>query len=134
VLLVVLRGYTAQVCLYCFAQVSALERFTGQLAGLQCELVVMFPGSRSKMQAFQVACAQQFADAPAPYRIVYDPDLSLAVALGLEGNLVRPTSLILDRDGVVRHAYVAESADNVMDRPAAEHLVDLVAGLADERQ
>jgi antitoxin component YwqK of YwqJK toxin-antitoxin module/peroxiredoxin len=130
VLLVVLRGFTAQVCVYCFAQTAALVPFTPRLAELQCELVVMFPGSRSRFQAFKAACADEFAETRAPWHMVYDPDLSLGVALGIEGNLVRPASLILDRDGVVRHAYVAESERHDADRPAAARLVELVADLA----
>ena len=72
----------------------------------------------------------EFGAAGPPYRMVYDPDLDLAKDLRIEGNLARPSSLILDREGIVRHAYIAESVDNVADRPPAKRLVELVEGMA----
>ncbi|HEX5054584.1 MAG TPA: redoxin family protein [Planctomycetota bacterium] len=129
VLLVVLRGFTAQVCVYCFAQTAELAPVTADLANLGCELVVLFPGSRSRLDAFRSACAREFGDSPAPYRLVYDPDLALGKSLGLEGNVVRPSSLLLDAAGVVRFAYVAESVKNVADRPPTQRLLDVVRRL-----
>lgn len=123
VLFVVLRGFTTQVCVYCFAQTAELAPLAEQWRALDCEVVVMFPGSRSRMQAFAAACATEFGDATPPYHLVYDPDLELAQALGLQGNLARPASFVLDREGIVRHAYVAESVENVADRPPASELL-----------
>ncbi len=129
VLLVVLRGFTAQVCVYCFAQTAELAPVTERLAELGCELVVLFPGTKSRFDAFRAACAREFGDSPPPYHLVYDPDLALAKALGIEGNLARPSSLLLDATGVVRFAYVAESVKNVADRPPAQRLLEQVQRL-----
>lgn len=126
VLLVVLRGFTSQVCVYCFAQTAELAPLAKRWRELDCEVVVLFPGSRSRMQAFQQACASEFGDASPPWRMVYDPDLELAQALGLQGNLARPASFVLDREGIVRHAYVAESVENTADRPPATKLLEWV--------
>lgn len=123
VLFVVLRGFTTQVCVYCFAQTAELAPLAARWQELDCEVVVMFPGSKSRMQAFAAACADEFRDAPPPYRLVYDPDLQLAKALGLQGNLVRPATFVLDRGGIVRSAYIAEDSENVADRPAASELL-----------
>ncbi len=123
VLLVVLRGFTTQVCVYCFAQTAELAPLAEQWRQLDCEVVVMFPGNKSRMQAFAAACAREFGDTTAPYHLVYDPDLELAKALGLVGNLARPASFVLDQNGIVRHAYVAESIENTADRPAASELL-----------
>lgn len=126
VLFVVLRGFTSQVCVYCFAQTAELAPLAKRWKELDCEVVVMFPGSRSRMQAFQQACASEFGDTAPPWHMVYDPDLALAQALGLKGNLARPASFVLDREGIVRHAYVAESIDNTADRPPATKLLEWV--------
>lgn len=126
VLFVVLRGFTSQVCVYCFAQTAELAPLAKRWRELDCEVVVMFPGTRSRMAAFQSACASEFDDAAPPYRLVYDPDLQLAKALGLQGNLARPASFVLDREGTVRHAYVAESVENTADRPSAARLAEWV--------
>jgi antitoxin component YwqK of YwqJK toxin-antitoxin module/peroxiredoxin len=127
VLLVVLRGFTTQVCVYCFAQTAELAPLAAKWRELECEVVVLFPGTRSRMEAFTQACREEFGDTPPPYHMVYDPDLDLARALGLEGNLARPAAFVLDRAGVVQHAYVAESEQNVADRPSAADLVRWVA-------
>lgn len=131
VLLVILRGFTAQVCVYCFAQTRELAPVTARLQQLGCELVVLFPGSRSRFDAFRTACEREFGDSPAPYHMVYDPDLELAKALGIEGNLARPSSLLLDTAGVVRFAYIAESVQNAADRPPASRLLDVVQRLGE---
>jgi len=129
VLVVILKGFTSQVCVYCFAQTRELAPVVPKLDQLACELVVLFPGTKSRLDAFRAACAREFGDTPAPYRLVYDPDLSLAKALGIEGNLARPSSVLLDAQGVVRYAYIAESVANAADRPPAERLLEVVARL-----
>lgn len=126
VLLVVLRGFTSQVCVYCFAQTAELAPFAKQWRELDCEVVVMFPGTRSRMEAFRQACSSEFGDATPPWHVIYDPDLELARALGLQGSLARPASFVLDREGIVRHAYVAESIENTADRPPATRLLEWV--------
>ena len=40
--------------------------------------------------------------------------------------MARPASFVVDRAGVVRHAYVAESEANVADRPSAAELQAMV--------
>jgi len=127
VVLVVLRGFTTQVCVYCFAQTAELAPLAAKWQELDCEVVVLFPGTRSRMDAFALACREECGAPPPPYHMVYDPDLDLARALGLEGNLARPAAFVLDRAGVVQHAYVAENEQNVADRPSAADLVRWVA-------
>jgi len=129
VLFVVLRGFTTQVCVYCFAQTAELEPQAKTWAELECEVVVMYPGSKGKLAAFVTAFAAEFGGKPPPYHMVYDPDLTLAKALGLQGNLARPASFVLDRQGIVKHAYVAENETNIVDRPSAAELQQLVARL-----
>lgn len=126
ILLVLLRGFTSQVCVYCFAQTAELAPLAPRWAELDCEVVVLFPGSKSRLDAFAAACASEFGTAPPPYRMVYDADLALARALGLQGNLARPASFVIDSQGLVQHAYVAESEANVADRPSANELLQLV--------
>ncbi len=123
VLVVVLRGFTTQVCVYCFAQTAELAPCVPRFAAEDCEVVVLYPGSGSHLAAFQEACREEFGDTPPPYHMVHDPELSLARALGLQADLVRPASFVLDRTGVVRHAYIAESCENIADRPSVEDLL-----------
>jgi peroxiredoxin len=130
VLLIVLRGFTTQVCVYCFAQTAELVPLQKRFADLDTEVVVVYPGSRSRLEAFLQCCRSEFADGRPPYHMVYDPDLELSKALGITGNLARPSALILDREGVVRSAYVAESELNVADRPPAKELISRLEELS----
>ncbi|MBK8095740.1 MAG: redoxin domain-containing protein [Planctomycetes bacterium] len=128
VLFVVLRGFNTQVCVYCFAQTAELAPFVPDLRAADCELVVLFPGSKSRLDAFAALCKEEFGG-ELPYTMLYDPDLQLTTALGLTGNLARPSSLVLDRDGTVRSAYVAENERNIADRPPASELLRAVRKL-----
>jgi peroxiredoxin len=129
VLLVVLRGFTSQVCVYCFAQTAELGPRLADFAAADCEVVVLFPGTKGRAEAFRRSCTNEFDGEPPPYRILYDPELTLGKALGIEGRIVRPASLVLDADGVVRFAYVAENVQNIADRPAADRLLRAVREL-----
>lgn len=126
VLFVVLRGFKTQVCPYCYVQTGELVRIAGALAEADCEIVVMFPGSRSQMEAFVQACRDEFGDGSPPYRIVFDRDLALARALGLQGDMARPATFVLDRAGIVQWAYVSESVENTADRPNTDELLRAV--------
>lgn len=130
VLLVVLRGFTTQVCVYCFAQTAELVPLSKRFQELNTEVVVVYPGSRSKLDAFLSVCKSEFSGGKAPYHMVYDPDLELSTALGVSGNLARPSALVLDQEGVIRAAYVAESERNIADRPPAKDLIALLEELS----
>lgn len=123
VLLVMLAGFKSKVCVSCFAQTREIAAAGPRWDELECAVVVMFPGRKSRLAAFIEACDRVFGDRPPPFRMIYDPDLSLAQALGLLGNLARPAAFVLDREGIVRHAYVAESETNIADRPSTADLV-----------
>jgi peroxiredoxin len=128
VLLVVLRGFTDRVCVNCLAQTAELVPAAAEFAKLEAEVVVLYPGPKSKLDAFVAACADEFADSGLPpYRVVYDPDLELAQGLGVIADLARPSALILDRDGIVRWAYIAESDANIADRPPITEIVRALA-------
>lgn len=126
VVFVVLRGFATQVCVYCFTQTTELAAAAAAFAALDTEIVVMFPGSKGQLAAFQSACKEELGEQPPPFPMLFDADLTLARALGLQGDLARPAAFVLDRDGVVRFAYVAESSTNIADRPSAEELLRAV--------
>lgn len=135
VVLVVMKGFGSQVCIYCHAQAVALAQQALRAREIGCELVVLFPGARSRMKAFQQAWARDMGDKEPPFRLVYDPDgeavraFGLAVDGGADATIARPASYVLDRQGVVRFCYVAESDANAADRAWAEKLLRVAAEL-----
>jgi antitoxin component YwqK of YwqJK toxin-antitoxin module/peroxiredoxin len=127
VLLVVLRGFLGEVCIYCIAQTEALARCREELESLGIEVLVVYPGAKENEESFERAYAMTFGKGAPPYRVFYDPDLAVVQKLGITGDLAFPTTLIIDEQGIVQYAYVGEHR---ADRPAAKELIKVIKGLA----
>jgi peroxiredoxin len=127
VLIVVLRGFFGQVCVYCVAQTEALAQCHDRFAELNMEVLILYPGPEGNEQAFLDAYRDTFGKGAPPYRVFYDPDLAIVKQLGIEGgDLAYPTTIFVDESGVVRYAYTGAHR---ADRPAAEELLKFVTGL-----
>jgi len=127
VLLTILRGFGGQVCVYCSAQTKALAGYADKFAALDTQVVVVFPGPASGLQAFREAYRRTFgAQEKLPYELVYDTDLSLTRALAIEDNIALPTSLLLDRQGIIRWCHVGKDH---ADRPSAQEILERIAAL-----
>lgn len=121
VLVTVLRGFGGQVCVYCTAQTKALADFADRFAALDTKIVVVFPGPASGLEAFREAYRRTFSPAEkVPFELLYDTDLALTRALHIEDNIAVPTSLLLDRAGIVRWCRVAKDH---ADRPSAQEIL-----------
>jgi len=128
VLVTILRGFGGQVCVYCTAQTKALADFAEQFAALDTEVVVVYPGPASGLSAFLEAYRRTFgAGAKLPYELLYDADLCLTRALHIEDDIAVPTSLLLDRQGIVRWCRVAQDR---AERPSAREILGRIAALA----
>jgi antitoxin component YwqK of YwqJK toxin-antitoxin module/peroxiredoxin len=127
VLLVVLRGFVGEVCIYCIAQTEALARCRSELESLGMEVLVLYPGAKENEQSFERAYAMTFGKGAPPYRVFYDPDLEVVKQLGIAGDLAHPTTVIVDEAGIVQYAYVGEHR---ADRPAAKELIRVIKGFA----
>jgi antitoxin component YwqK of YwqJK toxin-antitoxin module/peroxiredoxin len=123
VLLVVLRGFSGQVCLYCATQTAALSNSIQKFRDLGVEVVIVYPGPVEAVPAF-VQAVQSLRKDPPPMPLALDVSLLLVRALGIEDNLAKPASLIIDRQGVVRYAYVGKT---IADRPAVNDLLHALA-------
>jgi len=119
VLLVVLRGFSGQVCLYCATQTAALANEIARFRDLGVEVMVIYPGPVESVPAFMQAVESLRKDPP-PMPLALDVSLLLVRALGIEDDLARPTSIIIDKQGVVRYAYVGET---IADRPTVNDLL-----------
>lgn len=127
VLVTILRGFGGQVCVYCTAQTKALADFAAQFAALDTQVVVVFPGPASGLRAFLEAYERTFgAGAKPPYELLYDTDLTLTRALHLEDNIAVPSSLLLDRKGIIRWCRLAKDR---ADRPAAKEILGQIEAL-----
>ena len=116
-LLVILRGSVGrgrEVCIYCTAQTIALAGAADQLEAL-ANVVIVYPGPAAGLRAFQDAYASLGPEQKEiPFDLVSDLDERLVRALRIESDLADPTTLVLDRQGVIRFTY--RGAD-IEDRP-----------------
>jgi len=126
VLVVILRGFVGEVCVYCVAQTEALAQCRERLESLGTEVVVVYPGPRENEESFEKAYALTFGKGAPPYRVFYDPDLEFVTKLGIAGELAYPSTLIVDKQGLVQYAFVGEHR---ADRPAAKKLLELIEGM-----
>ena len=125
VLLVILRGFSGQVCLYCAAQTAAIANQIARFRDLGVEVVVIYPGPIEAVPAF-VKAVESLRKEPPPMPLALDVSLLLVRALGIEDNLARPTSLLIDKQGLVRYAYVGET---IADRPSVNDLLQAAGGI-----
>jgi antitoxin component YwqK of YwqJK toxin-antitoxin module/peroxiredoxin len=126
VMIVVLRGFLGEVCVYCVAQTKALAKARAKLEAANVEVLVIYPGVKENEASFRMLYEEEFGEGPPPYRVFYDEDLDLVTKLGIEGDLASPTTLIIDEAGIVQYAYVGEHR---ADRPATTTLIKLIEGM-----
>jgi len=131
VLVCVMYGFGGLVCPYCPQQLRALVRESAKFAKRDTRIVVVYPGSKQKLDAFMACYREQYADGEPPFDVVYDPGLALSKSLGVvvEGNLSEPTTLVLDRRGTVGYAYVGA---NKADRPPLAEVLEAVEDLGSQ--
>lgn len=122
VVLVVMRGFSGQVCIYCATQTAALAEAATDLRAQGVETLVVYPGPPAAVPAFLQAVAS-LRGSPPPLPVALDAGLTLVRGLEIAGNLSLPATFILDRDGIVRWTYVGTS---IADRPS---VLDIRAAL-----
>lgn len=132
VVLVITRGfqkgnyYKAGVCAYCTTQTSRFIANYEQFRERNTEVVVVFPienQSQSKQRETLVTKAQSLLKQPVesvPFPVWLDAELQVVKHLGIEADLSKPATYVLDRAGQVRFAYVGAS---LADRPSVKAIM-----------
>jgi hypothetical protein len=125
VVVVVMRGYSGQVCIYCAAQTLALAEAAPRLREQGVETLVVYPGPPSAVPVFLQAVAS-LGGKPTAIPVALDAGLTLVRGLEIGGNLSLPATFILGPDGAVRWSYIGTS---IADRPSIEDLDRALAGI-----
>ena len=120
VLLVILRGFAGGVCLFCSSQTIALSHEKEKFRSKNTEVVVVYPGAVDAIPGFLESVKDLEASFELPFAIVLDPDLSLTRQLGIKSELAKPSSFIIDKNGIIQYAYVGKNAG---DRPTIPDLL-----------
>lgn len=124
--LVITRGVTTPVCVYCATQTSRLVASFDEFSKRDAEILVVYPVDKeSNQQHFQefLTSTRGKLDSPeanVPFTIALDMKLAAVDRLGIRQDLSKPATYILDKQGEVRFAYVGQSA---ADRPSVKALL-----------
>lgn len=127
VVLVVVKGLpkennpARQFCPGCLAQLNSLAANYPEFQKRNAEIVLVFPGPQDALPKFLTDAAIDGARPPFP--VVSDSELKAVRALGISGDLAKPSTYILDAAGNVVFAYSAPK-ESTYDRPSVGALLE----------
>jgi peroxiredoxin len=81
---------------------------------------VVFPGPKGHLDDFTRSARNLAENAAVPFRLLLDPDFKAVDQLSIRGELAKPSTYILDKQGQVRFAYVGAS---LSDRPSLKAML-----------
>ena len=125
VVLVMVKGMPTnsggRFCPGCLAQVGSLTANHDEFKKRNAEIVMVFPGPPDKLPQFLAEAKVDGAggNPKVPFSMLLDQDLKAVDALGIRGQLAKPSTYILDRQGNTVYAFVGETTT---DRPAVKAL------------
>lgn len=137
VVLVFTRGYFGSFCMYCSTQTSRLIANHDKFAKRNAEVVVVFPvrQPRDREQArefWKTLQGEEEAEKKiSVFPFLLDVELAAVRQLGIEANLAKPATYILDPDGKVHFAYIGATH---ADRPAIKTLLDQLDAINHETE
>ena len=123
VVLVVVKGLPqfpgGVFCPGCLAQVHSLTVNHAEFKKRDAELLMVFPGASDKLPQFLAdGKVDGTGDNPkVPFKLLLDQDFKAVDALGIRGDLAKPSTYIIDKKGDVVFAFVGETTT---DRPAVK--------------
>ena len=113
-------------CPYCSTQTSRLITNYDKFKERNAEVVVIYPlaagRNKNELPQFLKHSKQQLQQpgAETPFPVWLDIDLAVVNQLGLQAELAKPTTYILDKQGRVRFAYVGA---HMADRPSIKAML-----------
>lgn len=127
VVLIVLRGFVREVCIYCATQTKAVDNSYAEFEDRGVEVAVVYPGDEGRMDTFLKSFeTEALLNGEPQMPVLYDPDSTLVTEMGIESELAIPSTFILDREGKIRYAYVGTEID---DRPSVKEVLTALDSL-----
>ncbi len=127
VAVVVLRGFAREVCIYCATQTEALCDNIEAFRAEGCEVFVVYPGERNRLEAFLESFRQLTKrEGELPLSVLYDRNMELVNRMGIASEFAIPSTFVVDERGVIRYSYVGAEID---DRPSTEDVLEAIRGL-----
>jgi peroxiredoxin len=128
VVLVIHRGFSGSVCMTCTSQTLAISRNLKAFTDLDARVFFLYPGTREGVGKFLAAVADARGTSESlPIDVLLDTELAVVRQLNIEGELAKPTTIIIDKKGVVRFEHVAP---NIADRASVPTMLDVLGRLS----
>jgi peroxiredoxin len=132
VVLVILRGFSGAVCLSCTGQTLAISESLKEFAARDAEVFFVYPGPKESVPRFLDAVSDIRGSCESlPVELLLDVDLTVVREFKIEGKLANPTTIILDKAGLVRFAHVGRTNT---DRPTVPAMLSVLSQLATKSQ
>ena len=123
VMLVFTEGFNGMLCPFCQTQTSRLVSNYDEFKERDCEVIVVYPGSRDHLDEFvEAALKTEKAQVDqVPFPIVLDADFTATKYFEIESKLAHPSTYLIDKQGGVQFAYVGN--DMSADRPSIKAML-----------
>jgi peroxiredoxin len=118
--LVFVRGYSGSLDRHCTNQATRLAAKYDDFSSRDAEVLVVFPGPKDHVVQLINRVQRSLENEPIPFPVLLDESLSAVDKLGIRGDLAKPSSYIIDKQGQVRFAYVGATNG---DRPSVQSLL-----------
>jgi peroxiredoxin len=134
-ILVFVRGYNGSVCPYCSAYTSSLISKFPAIVERKTNVLLVYPIAKpDQKQRLNEFLKATFANSSpsvdkVPFPVVLDIGLKAVNALGIQKDLSKPATYIVDKEGHVQFAYVGSS---LADRPSIKAIIKQLDSLKDE--
>ncbi len=125
--LVFTRGFAGTICPYCSTQTSRLISNYQSFTDRNAEVIVVYPLGNEKdiprWDEFLSVTRKKLSspDMPVPFPVLFDIELKAVNQLGIQHQLSKPATYILDSQGQVRFAYVGST---LADRPSIKAMLE----------
>lgn len=109
--LVFTRGFPGYLCPMCTSYTAQIAHRYPEIAAAGGEVLLVFPGSPERVGEFVAAAREileQEGPGALPFPVLLDMNLKNVEAFGIQGDLARPSTYVIDRAGRVRFAYVGD--------------------------
>lgn len=132
VVLVFTRGFAGYVCPWCTSYTAQIAQRYAEIQARGAEVLLVYPATADDKETkdrFIKAVEELLAEEGAaglPFPVFLDPGLAAVKRFNLSGELSKPSTFVLDANGVVTYAYVGSAPD---ERPSVERIVKELTAL-----
>ena len=123
VLLVIMRGFPGNVCIACANQTAVLAKHKPQFKEKNTEVFIVYPGAIDTVSKFLSSIDEVDDEFNLNLPVLYDINMTAVKEFKISGELAKPTSILLDKNGKISYVYVGK---HKTDRPSVQELLKVI--------